>query len=108
MERKFVNLNHDTLKLALLPSGKHQNIELKIGHKLFYCDINKSASEYALLDFYKKVGSDRTKQSKYGKNSIVLAMQVRRDSVLDRYFFENIKELEHALRICNRYKFVKL
>lgn len=102
MERKFVNLNHENLKLALLPYGKTQNIELKIGKKLYYCDIDKGVN-FATLDFYKKICSDRTKQSKYGGTSIVLGLQVKSGSVLSRFFFEDIKDIEKAGRIYRNY-----
>lgn len=107
MEKRFINLNHDDLKLALLPFGKTQNIELKIGKKLYYCDVEKGRN-YVILDFYKKICPDRTKQSKYGSASIVLGLQVKSDSVLSRFFFEDIKEIEKACRIYRNYhKLVK-
>lgn len=97
----FLNLNHECFKIGDLPNGKTQNIELKIGQKLYYVDIDKNHNS-ASLDFYKKNKTDRIKQSKYSSNG-VLTVFIKTDAILNRKFFEEINNIKKAQEIYDKW-----
>lgn len=96
-ENKILNLNKgETLKIEELRNGKTQSIEVRLGRKLYYIDVDKHMT-CASIDFYKKVCKDRTKQSKYDDNMIASAVFVKNSAVLGKTFFEHISEFEKAV-----------
>lgn len=97
----MLNLNKEFLNIGKLPNGKTQNIEVKIGRKLYYIDVDKNCDS-ACVDFYKKIGAERTKQSKYGVDG-VLGVFVKVDAFLDREFFNQISEIKKAQEIFNKW-----
>lgn len=97
----MLNLNKEFLNIGKLPNGKTQNIEVKIGKKLYYVDVDKNC-EVSCVDFYKKIGADRTKQSKYGVDG-VLGVFVKVDALLGRDFFEQIEEIKKAQEIYGKW-----
>ena len=63
--KNIINLNDilGRVDIDKLPYGKNQNIEVRLGRKLYMVDVDKNA-QAAHIDFYKKVKSDREKYSK--------------------------------------------
>lgn len=59
----MLNLNKEFLNIGKLPNGKTQNIEVKIGRKSYYVDVDKNYKN-ACVDFYKKnrIRPHKTKQ----------------------------------------------
>ena len=98
----MINLNYEYIKIKDYPNGRTQNIEVKLGRKLYMLDIDKCAN-YVHIDFYKKMNKDRGKYSKYGVEG-VLYVEVRENAILERGFFENIQDIKKAQDI--RRKFV--
>lgn len=97
----MINLNKEFLNIGKLPNGKTQNIEIKIGRKLYYVDVDKNC-ESACIDFYKKIGTDRKNQSKYGVDG-VLGVFVKIDALLGRDFFEEIEDIDKAQKIYRKW-----
>lgn len=97
----MLNLNKEFLNVGKMPIGKTQNIEIKIGRKLYYVDVDKNRDS-ACIDFYKKIGTDRTRQSKYNIDGI-LGVFVKPDALLNRTFFEQIEEIEKAQMIYSKW-----
>lgn len=97
----MLNLNKEFLNIGKLPNGKTQNIEVKIGRKLYYIDVDKNCDS-ACVDFYKKIEADRTKQSKYSVDG-VLGVFVKVDAFLGRDFFEQILEIKKAQEIFSKW-----
>lgn len=97
----MINLNHDGLFIGNFTNGKTQNVECKLGKKLYYVDIDKNSCN-TTLDFYRKLG-ERDKFSKYDKEANRVSVTVKNSAVLFREFFENISEIEKAQRIMNKY-----
>lgn len=97
MTKNIINLNDISGRVNIdkLPYGKNQNIEVRIGRKLYMVDVDKDAL-LAHLDFCKKVKSDRTKYSKYDPEAEMVSVTVRNDVRLDKNFFENIEEISKA------------
>lgn len=99
----MVNLNKEGLSLSLFPYGKTQNVEVRIGRKLYMLDVDRNAL-YTDIDFYRKVSADREKYSKYDPEAeLVSVVQVRSDSVLNKDFFEKIREISKAQDLCKKY-----
>lgn len=97
----MINLNKELLDIDKLQNGKTQNIEVKVGKKLYYVDVDKNCDS-ACVDFYQKVGTNRKNQSKYSVDS-VLAVFVKTDALLDRAFFEEIEEIKKAQEIYRKW-----
>lgn len=87
------NLNHENLSLVDFPSGKTQNIAVKIGKKTFMVDISANCNG-AEVQIYERLSSDRKKYSKYASHLTTVIVQ--RQAVLNRGFFEKAKEIAHA------------
>ena len=102
MKNKIFDLNHERLFIGSLPCGKTQNIVARLGRQLYYIDVDKNGAS-ALVELYKKIGTDRTKQSKYEPRSNIHRVFVKPDVMLDREFFENIAKIQEAQRICSEY-----
>ena len=104
MTKNIINLNDilGRVDVSALPYGKNQNIEVRIGRKLYMVDVDKDAL-LAHLDFYKKVKSDRTKYSKYDPEAEMVSVTVRNDVRLDKNFFENIEEISKAQTVYVRF-----
>lgn len=99
----MINLNKkEMLFVGRFEFGRTQNIEVKLGRKLYLVDIDKS-SHNTSIDFYKKQGPDRGTYSKYGVEDSVLGVEVKNDAMLDRSFFEHIKEIYDAQRIYSKF-----
>ncbi len=97
----MLNLNKGFLNIGEFPNGKTHNIEIKIGRKLYYVDVDKNCDS-ACIDFYKKIGTERKKQSKYSVDG-VLGVFVKIDALLGRAFFEEIKDIEKAQKIYRKW-----
>lgn len=98
----MINLNrNEYLSVKALDYGKTQNIVVKLGRCLYYADIQKNSS-CAFVDFYKKIGTDRTKQSKYSTTE-TLGVTVKTDALLDGEFFENIGKIKAAQDVYGRF-----
>ncbi len=97
----MINLNHEGLFISKFNYGKTQNIECRLGKKIYYIDIDKN-SNCTFLDFYRKI-NERNKFSKYTKEAEKSSVTVKNNAVLFREFFENILEIEKAQRIMNKY-----
>lgn len=97
MTKNIINLNDilGRVNIDKLPYGKNQNIEVRIGRKLYMVDVDKNALS-AHLDFYKKVKADRKKYSKYDPSAEMVSVTVRNDVRLNKKFFENIEEISKA------------
>lgn len=95
--KNIINLNDILGKVDIdkLPCGKNQNIEVKIGRKLYMVDVDKDML-CAHIDFYKKVKTDRKAYSKYDSDAKMVSVTVRNDVRLDKNFFENIEEISKA------------
>lgn len=99
-----INLNHgESLFLHELPSGATQ-IEIRLGRKNFIADVEKNSLS-ASIDFYQKLNNDRKKYSKY-ESMVVGPIFVRNDAMLDRHFFEDIKDIDEAQRIQRKYSMI--
>lgn len=98
----MINLNKESIYISDYESGRTQNIEVRLGRKLYLVDIDKSSNS-TFIDFYKKEGTDRGAYSKYGVDDSVLGVQVKNDAMLDRSFFEHIKEIYDAQRIYSKF-----
>lgn len=84
------------------PTGKTQNIRIKIGRKHYLVDIDKNAL-YTHLDFYEnQKPKDRKSFSKYGAGLCYVTL--KNNAVLDREFFKNITEIQRAQHIVNKYR----
>ena len=99
----MINLNKDDIYLWKYGHGDTQNIEVRLGHKLYMIDIYKDCS-ITRIDFYKKQSANRCNYSKYGNGS-VLSVRVKPDVILDRKFFENIREIKEAQETLDRFKY---
>lgn len=99
----MINLNNEYIYLWQYTNGRHQNIEVRLGRKLYLVDIYKNSST-TRIDFYKKQGTNRGKYSKYDEGS-VLSVYVKPDVMLGRNFFENIREIKEAQETLDRFKY---
>lgn len=92
-----INLNQEWLYLSTLQNGMTQNIELKIGRKIYLCDIEK-CNEYACIEMYDRVDKDRTKFSKYGGVNLHW-VNVKSNAYLTRKFFEYFIKISEAQKL---------
>lgn len=98
----MINLNNEILFVGKFKCGKTQNIECRLGHNLYLIDIDKN-SDCTTLDFYKKANSSREFFSKYDAQSELVSLTIQNEALLDRNFFENIKEIANAQKIVERH-----
>ena len=91
----MINLNKEGLYMSLFPYGKTQNVEVRIGRKLYMVDVDRNAHS-AYVEFYKRVAADRETYSKYSFDADMVGITVKPDTVLTREFFEKIKEIRRA------------
>lgn len=98
----MVNLNKEGLYMSLFPYGKTQNVEVRIGCKLYMVDVDKNANS-TYIGFYKKVAADRRMYSKYASEADMVSVQVKPDAILTREFFENIREIRRAQTLVWKY-----
>ena len=103
-EQKIYNLNEGAawIKIGDFEYGKTENIEVKIGKKFYILDIDKDHLS-SHLEFYKKLGKDRSKYSKYDKDAGRISVEVKNDAYLSRTFFEDIKKISEAQDIYKKY-----
>lgn len=99
----MVNLNKEGLYMSLFPYGKTQNVEVRIGRKLYMVDVDRNALS-TNIDFYRKVSADRQSYSKYDREADLVIVMVQPDARLGRDFFENIREIKKAQDCCRRYE----
>lgn len=95
----FINMNKEIISLYHYKNGITQNIVIRLGHKLYYLDIEKNVSG-AWLTLY-PYNKNRKKVTKYGENCHMI--QVKKDAYINRKLLENIKEIEKAQEIVWRY-----
>lgn len=98
----MVNLNKEGLYMSLFPYGKTQNVEVRIGRKLYMVDVDRNAHS-AYVELYKRVAADRETYSKYSFDADMVGITVKPDAVLTREFFEEIKEISKAQITCKAY-----
>ena len=97
------NLNHEFgIFLEKFKYGHTQNVEVKIGRKIFLLDVGKDFS-VACIDVYRKLSKDRSKFSKYDPEANLHSVFVKNDACLCRNFFEDIESIEKAQYIFRKY-----
>lgn len=101
-KENIINLNKQNVFIAEMPFGKTQNIECRLGRKLYMLDVDKNARTVH-ISFYRRLNSEREKYSKYEPAAQCDAVTVAKKAILDRKFFENIHKISAAQRICNMY-----
>lgn len=99
----MVNLNKDGLFLGGFHYGQTQNVEVKLGRKIYMLDVDKYVHS-AFVEFYRKVSADRQSYSKYDREADLVIVMVQPDAVLTRDFFENIREIKKAQDCYIRYE----
>lgn len=90
-----INLNHEYFELPKYRYGRTQLIEIKLGKKRYFVDIDKGAV-YTVIDMY-----DFGAKSKYGSNRH--SVYVNSEVCLNRKFFESFEEIEKAQEIYKRF-----
>lgn len=98
----MINLNHTDLYLSNYASGTHQNIEVRLGRKLYLIDIRKDCLS-CLVEIYRKLSTDRRSFSKYGGAGLKCVV-VKKNAILTREFFENIDKITEAQRVIAKFK----
>lgn len=98
----MINLNKDILFIGNFEYGKTQNIECRLGRKLYLIDIDKNVNT-TCLHFYKKMDTDRNKHSKYDVSESYRII-VKNEALLDKNVFKNIAEIEKAQFITSQYR----
>lgn len=88
------------INLEKLPSGKNQNIEIKIGRTFYMLDVDKDYYS-CFVEMYKKADKDRNKYSKYA--NMIGSIRVKSDALLSRKVFENIKTIQLAQSTISEY-----
>lgn len=101
-KENIINLNRQSVFIAKMPFGETQNIECRLGRKLYMLDIEKNACTVH-VSFYRRLNSERKKYSKYDSAAQCSEVTVAQKAILDRKFFENIHKISDAQRICNMY-----
>ena len=101
-KENIINLNNQSVFIAKMPFGKTQNIECRLGRKLYMLDIEKNAYT-VYVSFYRHLNSERRKYSKYDPAAQSGAVTVAKKAILDRKFFENIHKISAAQHVCNMY-----
>lgn len=101
-KENIINLNNQSVFIAKMPFGKTQNIECRLGRKLYMLDIEKNAYT-VYVSFYRHLNSERKKYSKYDPAASCRAVSVAQKAILDRKFFENIHTISAAQHVCNMY-----
>lgn len=98
----MLNLNKESIYIGNFKNGKTQNIECRLGRRLYYIDIDKDCfSTY--IELYKKVKKNRHDFSKYDPEAEKHDVCVKNNAVLSRDFFENMAEIERAQFIIGIY-----
>ena len=98
----MINLNHgELLVVERFSFGKTQNIEVKLGRKIYLVDIDRNVAS-AFISFYPKQSNERTAYSKYSGE--IESVFVNNTACLDREFFENIKVIEKAQKTITRFQ----
>lgn len=97
----MLNLNERYLDVKRLGFGKTQNIEVKLGRRFYYVDVNKN-QDSAVIDFYPKTTKSRNDQSKYSGG--VLGVSVKPEAALGREFFEDIKQIKAAQEVMFKWR----
>ena len=98
----MLNLNKDSLFISNFDNGTTQNIECRLGRCLYYIDLSKNSNDTTLY-FYRKIAKQRNRFSKYSKEAGCISVTLRNDALLDRNFFENIREIARAQEIVSKY-----
>lgn len=98
------NKSHlDFINIGNFKYGWTQNIEIKIGRKLYLMDVKKDCSS-CWIEVYRKLNKDRKKYSKYDPRAKATCIRVENNAVLDYRFFENIHEIERVQNTYFNYK----
>lgn len=99
----FNKSHKDLINIGNFKHGWTQNIEIKIGRKLYLMDVKKDSSN-CFIDVYRKLNKDRNKYTKYSPRVDSAFIQVKNNAILDYRFFTNIHEIERAQDVCLNYK----
>lgn len=98
------NKSHgDFIYIADFEYGSTQNIEIKIGRRLYLIDVKKDSGS-SWIEVYRKLNKDRKRYSKYDPRAKAACIRVENNAVLDSQFFNNIHEIERAQFTCSLYK----
>ncbi len=98
----MINLNKESVFVAEMPFGKTQNIECRLGRRLYMIDVDKNACTVH-VSFYRRLNSDREKYSKYDPAAQCCMVTVAQKAILDRKFFKNIYTISTAQCVCHLY-----
>lgn len=99
---EVININHNTIFLSNYKPGKHQNIIIRIGRKLYYMDIEKNATN-AHIDLY-NYKKNRGKMSKYDAAAELHTITVKSNTYIDRDLLQHIEGIEKAQQVYYKYK----
>ena len=103
LKNNIINLNHRDFNLSTLPTGKTQNIRVKVGRKIYLMDADKSALSIT-VDIYNELNKVRNTFSKYDEKANLKSLTFVNDCILTRDLVENFAELENALALVKKYK----
>lgn len=100
----MLNLNDplNSIRVKDFECGRTQNIEVRIGRRLYMVDVIKTEM-ISYVELYRKVCSDRTKYSKYEPKAKMVSAKVKSNACLHKDFFENLQELKKAQDIYSKY-----
>ena len=94
----MINLNKEYgVSISDYDSGKTQKIEVKVGRKTLYLDIDK-CSNGTFVCVYNK-----TARSMYDADADLHTAFVKNDCFLTKEFFESIAEIEKAQEIYRKF-----
>lgn len=99
----FNDSHMNLISIAKFEYGWTQNIEIKIGRKLYLMDVRKDSGR-CLVEVYRKLNKDRKKYSKFNPQAEYAFVNVKNDAVLDRRFFENVHEIARAQSTYSMYR----
>ena len=103
LKNNIINLNHQDFNLSTLPYGKTQNIQLKVGRKIYLMDTDKSALSIT-VDIYNEISKNRNTFSKYSDKANLKSLRLANDCFLSRDLVEDFDELEKAVSLVDKYK----
>ena len=94
----MINLNKEYgVNISNYGSGKTQKIEVKVGRKTLYLDIDRCLNGTFVCVYNKNASS------KYDADSDLHTAFVKNDSFLTKEFFESIAEIEKAQEIYGKF-----
>lgn len=100
----MINLNQKGvyISIRLFQYGK-TNAIIKIGHKMYVLEIDKTVSCTNVATYRKSTKTHYFE--KYAYDSEFYSVYVKNEAILDKDFFENIKDISNAQKICDKYHY---